>query len=192
MELEYLLYPCEGLEIRQRGKRPTLSGRFPYGRLATKRDRGSTRKETIMPLAFDFAIKDQTREISLLYGHAFDKPLGSRLRGSLIVRNDKDGVEFEATLPDPAEQPSWVRDAMLAVQGGLVHGVSPGFRVPPLGVVDNAESLIEEVGNPGVFIRQINHAVLAELSLVSRPAYPDTGVEIRSAGAHPIDFMRLL
>ena len=60
-------------------------------------------------------------------------------------------------------------------------GLSPGFRVPPKGVVPNAESLRPEPGNPSVMIRQINDAVLREMSVVTSGAYLDALVEIRSA-----------
>ena len=191
MEIEYI-YPFMDLEIRVDQGRPRLRGKFPYSGLATKRDRGSERKESIMPLAFRYAIQDESREISLLSGHDFDKPLGSRQRGSLTIRDDNDGVYFEASLPVASEQPSWVRDTMLAVQQGLISGISPGFKIPPAGVVPNAETLIEEANNPGVFIRQIHQAVLVEMSLVSRPAYPDTTIETRSLDLDTFALMRLI
>ena len=72
-----------------------------------------------------------------------------------------------------------MRDTVLAVESGLVGGISPGFVVPPRSRVPNAERLTPEPGNPSVLIREINDAVLYELSLVTRPAYPDTEVEHR-------------
>ena len=63
---------------------------------------------------------------------------------------------------------------MRAVDAGLIRGVSPGFRVPPASAVANAEELVDEPGNPDVQIRQINQAVLYELSLVTRPAYVES------------------
>ena len=68
----------------------------------------------------------------------------------------------------------------LSLQGGLVGGISPGFSVPPASAVPNAEELIPEPGNPGVQIRVIRQAVLFELSLVTRPAYPETDVDLRA------------
>ena len=72
-----------------------------------------------------------------------------------------------------------MRDAVLSVQAGLVGGISPAFRVPPASAVPDAEVLEDEPGNPGVKIRRIRAAVLFELSLVTRPAYPNTEVDIR-------------
>ena len=61
-------------------------------------------------------------------------------------------------------------------------GISPGFSVPSSSAVPNAEELLPEPGGLGVFIRRIKEAVLFELSLVTRPAYQETEVDIRSAG----------
>ena len=93
-----------------------------------------------------------------------------------------DALSFEATLPDPDDQPTFMQDTVRMVRAGLVGGISPGFRVPPREVVPGAETIEPEPGNPDVAIRVINAAVLFELSLVTRPAYPDTEVDLRSFG----------
>ena len=173
------------LELRQRGGGRVLSGRFPYRSRATVSDRGRVRKEEFLQRAFAFAVEDETREIHLLSGHSFDRPLASKRAGSLKLDDRDDGLRFEAELPEEAAQPSWMRDAVLALQGGLIGGISPGFRVPPPSVVPNAEELIPEPGNPGVQIRVIRQAVLFELSLVTRPAYQSTEVDLRAEGLTP-------
>ena len=64
---------------------------------------------------------------------------------------------------------------------GLIAGISPGFRIPPERTVPNAEEVFEEDPAEGdALVRQINDAILFELSLVTRPAYPETQVEARS------------
>ena len=90
-------------------------------------------------------------------------------------------MTFQAQLPALEESASWVEDTVRAIQAGQMVGLSPGFRVPPRGVVPNAESLQPEPGNPGVMIRNINDAVLREMSVVTSGAYLDALVEIRSA-----------
>ena len=179
------IFPLEDLELRQRGGGRTLSGRFPYRSRATVRDRGRVRKEMFLQRAFAFAVEDETREIHLLSGHSFDRPLASKRRGSLRLEDRDDGLRFEADLPEEAEQPSWMRDTVLSLQGGLVGGISPGFSVPPAAAVPNAEELIPEPGNPGVQIRVIRQAVLYELSLVTRPAYEATEVDLRAQNTDP-------
>lgn len=173
------VYPVE-VEIRQRGGRRTMSGRFPYGRTATIRATGRVRKETFNPRAFRFAVEEEEREVNLLYGHDYNRPLASKLRGSLVLTDTDDALLFEADLPRDSEQPSWMRDAVLAVQAGLIGGLSPGFRVPPAAAVPGAERLVPEPGNPDVQIREISEALLFEMSLVSRPAYTETELDLRA------------
>ena len=167
------------LELRQRGGGRTLSGRFPYKVRATVRDRGRVRKESFASRAFAFAVEDAEREIHLLSGHSYDKPLASKRGGTLRLEDRDDGLSFEADLPDENAQPSWMLDVVLSMRAGLIGGISPGFAVAPRSVVPGAEELIPEPGNPGVQIRVIRQAVLHELSLVTRPAYPETEVDLR-------------
>ena len=172
-------YEIEALEYRQRGRR--LAGTFRYGTFATIRDRGRTRKETIRPRAFRFAIEDRDHDIDLLRGHSFDSPLGNKLSGTLALEESDEALEFVASLPPERSQPSWMQDTVLAVRSGLVRGISPGFRVPPTSVVSNAEELLPEAGNSGVLVRTVNEAVLYELSLVTRPGYTGTEIDVRQA-----------
>ena len=85
-----------------------------------------------------------------------------------------------ARLPDPAGQPVYMSDTLAMVTAGLMGGISPGYRVPPATVVRDAERLVPEPGNPAVMIRQINQAVLSEISLVTRPAYRETDIDLRA------------
>ena len=172
-------YPCK-IEVRNNGGVSSIVGEFLYNDIATISDRGTVRKETFSPGAFDFVLQDEARDVHLLSGHSFDKPLASRSGRSLMLESTKAALLFEAILPDVSARPSWMDDAIRALAVGLVGGVSPGFRVPPKSVVPDAEELVDEEGNPDVKIRRINHAVLYELSLVTRPAYGGTDVDIRS------------
>ena len=63
---------------------------------------------------------------------------------------------------------------------GLVTGTSPGFFIPPKEKVPDAEKYVDEPGSTkGVRIRVIRNAVLVEMSLVSRPSYTETGLDVR-------------
>lgn len=172
------IFPVE-LELRQDGRRPVIAGRFPYGQQATIAATGRVRKERFAPHAFQFAVQDQTREINFLLGHNLSQPLAGRRAGTLALVDRENELDFEATLPPEGEQPTWIRDFLLAHRAGLIGGVSPGFTVPPASAVPDAAILEPEPGNPGVFIRLIRAAVLYELSAVTRPAYQDTGLEER-------------
>ena len=174
----YPIFEAGELEIRQSGRSRTLRGRFNYGSMATVRDRGRVRKERFEPRAFRFAIEDDSRQLDVLVGHDFGKPIASRKAGTLTIRDGDDAVEFEAELPD--DPPSWVIDAERAIAAGLMTGLSPGFTIPPASAVPDAERLEPEPGNPGVQVRVIREAVLREFSVVTAPAYPDAAVDLRA------------
>ena len=125
-----------------------------------------------------FAIEDDSRQIDVLSGHDFGKPLASRKAGTLDIEDGDDGVTFEARLPD--DPPFWVIDAERAIAAGLMTGLSPGFSVPPASAVLDAERLEPEPGNPGVQIGVIRAAVLREFSVVTSAAYTDAAVDLRA------------
>ena len=174
--------------------------------LATISDRGKIRKERIAGDAFGWQMRAfeklmqemgdvvksgvearlevlrqeiERRNVHILSGHSYDKPLGSLKSGAKII-STKDAVEFEVDLPAEADRPSYMRDTVAMIRAGLAGGVSPGFRVPPASAVKNAVEFEPEAGNPGVQVRVINQAVLHELSIVSRAAYSETEVHVRA------------
>ena len=181
------VYP---LEIREEGR--TLVGAFPYMRgdevraLAVISDRGAVRKEGFAPRAFAYAVDDPEREIHLLSGHSFDKPLASRGAGTLALTDADDALTFRATLPEAELQPSWMVDTVKQIRAGLVGGISPGFRVPPADVVPDAETTRPE-RNGTARVRVIRAALLFELSLVARPAYPETEIDVRAWAGRQIE-----
>ena len=67
----------------------------------------------------------EKRNTHLLVGHDFNRAIADMKTGTLAVRETPDFMELEAKLPPVEEQPSWVRDAVLAVRGGQLRGVSP-------------------------------------------------------------------
>jgi hypothetical protein len=180
MEQARMIWPTSDLEVRQQGNRPIIAGKFLYNSLAVLSDRGTVRKEQIAPGAFSFSLNDPDRDINLLFGHSFDKPLASRSSGTLELTDSEQFLEFVATIPEGAERASHITDALAMIGSGLAKGVSPGFRVPPRDVVPDAETLIPEPGNPSVMIRKLSALILYELSIVTRPAYPDTEAETRA------------
>ena len=177
------------LEIRQFGGARSIVGTFHYGTTGTVSDRGRVRKESFASRAFRFAIdQEPDRKIDLLVGHDFGKPVASRQSGTLSIVDADDAVRFEATLPEEALTPSWVLDVEKAIANKTMIGLSPGFRVPPVSAVPNAERLIPEPGNPGVQIRQINDAVLREFSIVTAGIYDDALVELRAEDLAVVTF----
>ena len=175
--MEYAV--CEGeLEIRQFKGAKIVAGIFRYDRAGILVDRGKVRKERFSRGAFRYAIDDESLKLDFLSGHDFGKPIASRRAGTLDIVDNGDNVTFQATLP--ADPPTWVVDAEKAIAAGIMTGLSPGFRIPPPDVVPNAQEIVPEEGNPGVYIRQINHAVLREFSVVTNPVYDDAVVELRA------------
>ena len=203
----FFSYPAT-LEIRQEGQQRKLAGEFLYNRLATRNDRSRIRKERIRGDAFAYQMRRfaalqtqlaqavqesidkaiiesledglQRANVHVLSGHNYDKPLGDMLNGTARVTSNQRALGFEVDLPAEKDMPSYMLDTVREIQTNRAGGLSPGFRVPPRSTVPNAESLSPEPGNPGVMIREIKEAVLHEISIVSRPVYSGTSVEIRS------------
>ena len=75
--------------------------------------------------------------------------------------------------------PSYMSDTMKQIRGNLSGGISPGFRVPPSTAVANSETYEREPGT-AVQVRVIRQAVLHELSIVTRPAYSETDIDLRA------------
>lgn len=161
-----------------------LKGKFPYNKAAVLSDGGRTgrpRKEVIAPRAFAYRVERSEEDIHLLCGHSYDRPLASRGAGTLDLYDDDDALTFEARITPEMQETTWARDFFAAYEAGLVRGISPGFRIPPERAVPKAEEVVEEDPALGMaLIRFIFAALLYELSLVTRPAYPDTQVEARN------------
>ncbi len=173
-----------GLEIRQQSDGSArLRGRFPYNSRAVLSDGGRTgrpKKELFAPGAFRHSI-ETGQEVHLLVGHSFDRPLASRSAGSLELEDTPEALVFNAVIAATMMGVTHVRDALASLDAGLIAGISPGFRMPPLQTVPNAEEVTEEDPSEGrALIRTVREAILFELSLVTRPAYPETQVEQRS------------
>jgi hypothetical protein len=180
-----------GLELRAAGDGTRrLKGRFPYKKRAVIDSGGNGRrpkKEEFAPKAFSYAVNEPDREIHLLVGHSFDKPLASKNAGTLILQDTDAALDFEAILTPDIQRTSWAMDFIAAFAAGLINGISPGFRVPPPEAVDKAEETSEENPAEGnALIRTIFAAVLFELSMVTRPAYGETEADLRNFQFDPV------
>ena len=122
----------------------------------------------------------ERRNVHILSGHSYDKPLGDMLHGTARVRSNREAVTFEVDLPPDAEMPTYMLDVVKEIRTNRAGGISPGFMIPPRSVVANAERLEPEPGNPDVQVRVINQAILYELSIVARPAYSSTSIDLRA------------
>ncbi len=176
-----MFYPAD-LEVRKRkdGSR-IVRGRFPYNRRAVLTDGGNTGrpvKEVFKPKSFTYRIDIPTEEIHLLVGHDYDKPLASKLNGTLSFKDTAAALLIEAVITPQVLQTSYARDTLALIAAGLAVGLSPGFRIPPKRTVPNAETYEDEDPSEGrAKIRTINDALLYEMSVVTRPAYSESIVE---------------
>ena len=167
-------------EVRQSGR--GLGGRFAYNVPTVLRSRGRKRKQTVRPGAFAFAIQDETREINLLMGRDYDKPLASKQAGTLQLIDNPEALEFFVdALPDA----SYVRDFRAGLaSGAFVAGIAALFSIPPESAVPGATELIQDPDNPDVDIEVVNEAVLTALAVVTRPPRGNPGeVSERAAAA---------
>lgn len=175
-----------------------LTGRFPYNRNAVLSDGGRTgrpRKERIAPRAFAYRIEDPKEDIHLLVGHDYGKPLASKAAGTLSFVDTAAALVLNAVITRQVAETTHGRDALAMIGAGLAVGLSPGFRIPPERAVPQAEVIeeepdtgeLDEDGQPmrGAIIRVILAALLYELSLVTRPAYPEAQIEARNWQPNP-------
>lgn len=183
-----------GLELRRQNDGSVrLRGRFPYGEPAILSDGGRDgrpRKEVMAPNAFEYRVNKPDEDIHLLLGHSYDMPLASRGTGTLNLRDTAAALIFEATVTRQIAETTHGRDALAMIGAGLAVGISPGFRIPPERAVPQAEVVeeepddgtLDEQGQPrrGALIRTVLAALLYELSVVTRPAYPNAQIEARS------------
>lgn len=174
-----------GLELRQeQGGAVRIAGRFPYntrGVLSRGGRRGRPRKEVIKSRAFAFRVDDPEAEIHFLAGHSYDKPLASRSAGTLDVRDGDDALTFSALIAPELQEVGYVRDFLGGFAAGLVLGLSPGFAIPPEETVPDAVTVEEEDPAEGrAIIRNVNQALLYELSAVTVPVYKEAQIEARS------------
>ena len=172
-----------GPEYRQQG----LNGQFDYNRPQTVSNTGRRRKELVRPGAFDFVLRDPTREVLLTLGERADRPLASRLAGSLRLTDSPDGLRFAIDqLPDT----SYARDFETLLNAGtLAYGIRALYRKPPPEVIpeDQAEEEIPDTADdaePGVTIGAINQAILTGLAIIPRAPRGNPG-EIEGAVAKP-------
>jgi HK97 family phage prohead protease len=138
-------------------------GRFPYG---SEVELAPGRREVFAPGALE-----PRGDAMLLAQHDFARPLASLGAGTLELRAEPDALTLEARITPEVAGTSHGRDALALIRAGLAVGLSPGFRVPPGG------ERIERRGD--AVLRTVMRAELAELSIVTRPAFSAATVEAR-------------
>ena len=146
------------LELRQDGGASVLRGSFPYGPTATVMSQGRRRKERIGPDAFGWQMREfakvqaemtanigrtidrarreileeqlERRNVHILAGHDFNKPLGDMARGTARVTSNNESLDFEVDLPDESDMPVYMLDVVKMIRTKRAGGLSPGFSIP--------------------------------------------------------------
>lgn len=111
-----------------------------------------------------------------LWGHDTRYVLGRKSAGTLILREDDNGLYFEVFLPNT----TWARDLKESVDRGDIKQMSFGFKVVRDNWLDNKDTL-KEYGMP---IREVEEITLHEISLVTFPAYTETNVRDKNEDAY--------
>lgn len=126
-------------------------------------DIGGYFREQIAPGAFANAIAGDVRA---LFDHDSSKVLGRTTAGTLRLSEDSKGLAIEIDLPDTQT----ARDLAVSMERGDISGMSFGFAV--------TRQEWDETQDPP--LRTILECELAEVSVVTFPAYEDTEAAVRS------------
>ena len=163
-------------EIRAAGE--GIEGSFSYNTDTIISASGKTRKESIQPGAFSYAVKAADREINLILG-SNERPLASKKAGSLILEDTSTALKFRvAALP----RTSYVADFLGMLRSKtIVPGVIPLFSPTPASVArrlfSNGKAIEEQEEAPGtgIFRRIIKSGLLTALSVLFRPPRGNPG-----------------
>lgn len=120
-------------------------------------------REKIAPGAFKKSLKND--DIRALFNHDANYPLGRNKAGTLMLKEDKEGLYIEIDPPNT----TWARDLQESIRRGDVSQMSFGFTV----VKDEWEHKKKDS------IRTLQEVKLFDVSPVTFPAYPQTSVAVR-------------
>lgn len=130
--------------------------------------------ERIAPGAFNETLRSAA-DVKLYYNHDASMPLARTRSGTLTLKSDRQGLAFDATLPDT----TLGRDVRTLIERGDLSGeMSFGFFVE------------DESWNRTRTERLVKRARLVEISIVQDAAYPQTSSSLRGVHAAAIDAAR--
>jgi len=123
--------------------------------------------ERIAPGAFNETLSSNA-DVKLYYNHDASMPLARTRSGTLKLRSDRNGLAFEATLPET----TLGNDVRALMERGDLSGeMSFGFYVT------------EDSWNKDRTERLVKKAQLVEVSIVQDAAYPQTTSSLRNVSA---------
>lgn len=130
--------------------------------------------ERIAPGAFNETLRSGA-DVKLYYNHDASMPLARTKSGTLTLKTDRQGLAFDAVLPDT----TLGRDVRaLLERGDLTGEMSFGFYVD------------EDSWNRSRTERLVKRARLVEVSIVQDAAYPQTSSSLRCVNAAAIEAAR--
>ncbi len=125
--------------------------------------------EIVKPGAFSRALKEK-QDVRCLFNHDPNNLLGRTAAGTLSLRQDKIGLQYECELPDT----QMGRDVGTLVQRKDITGCSFGFSVT------KQASREEKKDGVTTYTREIEDVDLFDASPVTYPAYEGTDVKSRT------------
>ena len=135
---------------------------------------GRSFTERIAPGAFNATLAARG-DVKLYYNHDSSMPLARTRAGTLILKSDRQGLAFDAELPDT----TLGRDVRVLLERGDLSGeMSFGFFVE------------EDSWNRDRTERLVKRAKLVEISIVQDAAYSQTSSSLRSVSAAAIEAAR--
>jgi HK97 family phage prohead protease len=131
-------------------------------------------REQFLPTSFDKLLSKRKLDVPLLFNHDDSKPLARTTNGTLRIEKTDKGLAFEA---DPVATAT-AAEVVTLIRSKTIFGSSFAFTVDPKKGETWAE---DERGN---VVRTISEASgLYDLSPVTRAAYPNSSVGLRSLSA---------
>jgi HK97 family phage prohead protease len=130
--------------------------------------------ERIAPGAFNETLSSGA-DVKLYYNHDASMPLARTRSGTLKLKSDRNGLAFEATLPET----TLGNDVRALMERGDLSGeMSFGFFV------------VEDSWSKDRSERLVKKASLVEVSIVQDAAYPQTSSSLRSVSAAALEAAR--
>jgi HK97 family phage prohead protease len=161
-------YTYVQVELRAKGDRPKIGGYAAVFNRPSQNLGGFI--EQVTPSAFDRAKGNDWPEVLARYNHDDNQLLGTSAAGTLQLRIDGVGLDYEV---DP---PKARADILELVERGDVRKSSFAFRVFP----DGDDWTLSEQGFP---MRSLLSVQLVDVAPVNAPAYLDTTAGMRSLAA---------
>jgi len=126
-------------------------------------------REQFLPGAFTDSITGDADDIRAINNHTSLYVLGRQSSGTLTLREDDQGVFYEALPPDT----TWFRDLVVSIDRGDIRENSFGFWI------EDYKMDQEWLEKDGVLWRTVKRARMWELGPQTFPAYPQSDVSVR-------------